>query len=98
MAPRPRDQKYVEELTERLRQNLASGAALDDIVLALGDACARRAVDESPAVSAQRAAMIATNTYAAQKLRDLVGMIRSTHKEADRAARRQFKPANKDSR
>lgn len=93
MPIRPKNREYVEDLTERLRQTLSRGVALDDIVLALSDACARRAVDEAPATNARRAAAIATNTYAAQKLYDLAKMIRLTHRETDRTARRQFKSA-----
>lgn len=87
MSPRARNPKYVEELAERLRQNLAAGASLDDVLLALADACARRTVDVSPAPTPDSAAMLATYTITAQRLRDLAIATRRSHKQALRAAK-----------
>lgn len=91
MGLRPRNPSYVEELTERLRQNLANGAALDDVVLALADACARRAVDSSPAVNVERASQVAVYTSAAQSLEQTARDLRSIEKRVRQEAWKRFK-------
>lgn len=88
MSLRPRNRQYVDELTERLRQNLSAGAAVDDILLALADACARRAVDTSPATTPERAALIVTYTYVAEELKKLVAGARAVYRKALSASKR----------
>jgi hypothetical protein len=91
MSLRPRNPKYVEELTERLRQNLANGAGIDDVIVALADACARRVVDVSPALNAESASQIAVYASASESLKTLAQVLRASERQARREASRRFK-------
>lgn len=90
-GPRAKNGAYVTELADRLRQNLAAGAQLDDLILALSDACSRRVVDVSPATTPDRAALLATYQYAAQSLKEMAVTIRNTHKQAEQLANKHLR-------